>query len=637
MIEEGLQRYFGFSEFKKGQREVISKIVDHQSAAAIFPTGAGKSLCYQLPAMLLPHLTLVVSPLLALMKDQIDFLVKQGIPAARLDSTLSKDEYNQIIEEARYGELKILMIAVERFKNERFRAQLQRMRISLLVIDEAHCISEWGHNFRPDYLKLPAYRKEFDIGQVLLLTATATPQVIEDMCLKFKMPRENVTVTGFYRSNLYLQVSPTPEPGKKAHLLKRINESPEAPTIVYVTLQKTAEKVAGFLHDNGVRAFPYHAGMANEEREEIQNKFLCGEIDCVVATIAFGMGIDKKDIRRVIHYDLPKSIENYSQEIGRSGRDGETSFCEILANRDNISVLENFIYGDTPGKQGIVKLLRNILNHDEPLWEIKILALTYELDIKMLPLKTLLVYLEMEGIIHPKYTRFDEYMFKYKEEPSAIVNKFEGERKAFVKEIIANCSTKKVWTYVDVQGIIQGYGGAERKRVISALDYFSEKGWIELQSKQAIEVYDIVQRDFNATEVGEKMYRLFEAKEKHEIQRIHNLINFFESSSCISKKLAHYFDEDIEKNECGHCSFCKTGPAVIPHTIELPPLSTLNFSDLTSEFIETAGEHCSVLNITKFLCGISSPALIRLKAKKFRHFGTLERYPFELVKNWADR
>ncbi len=316
-------------------------------------------------------MTLVISPLLALMKDQIDFLIQHHIPAARLDSTLSKREYNQILEKARNGELKILMIAVERFKNERFRTQLQKMDISLMVVDEAHCISEWGHNFRPDYLKLPSYRKEFGIPQVLLLTATATGQVIDDMCNKFEVPRDNVTVTGFYRDNLYLQVSPTPEKEKTSYLLQRIKESPKAPSIVYVTLQKTAENVSAFLYNNGINAYPYHAGMADEEREETQNKFLAGKIDCVVATIAFGMGIDKKDIRRVIHFDLPKSIENYSQEIGRSGRDGERSLCEILANRDNISVLENFIYGDTPERQAINKLFYIIKQHNNPVWETK--------------------------------------------------------------------------------------------------------------------------------------------------------------------------------------------------------------------------------------------------------------------------
>ncbi|MBE0501970.1 MAG: ATP-dependent DNA helicase RecQ, partial [Desulfuromonadales bacterium] len=371
MLENELQKYFGFSTFRTGQEAVISKIAAQQSAVAIFPTGAGKSLCYQLPAMLLPHMTLVVSPLLALMKDQIDSLVQHRIPAARLDSTLSTDEYDHILAKARNGTLKILMISVERFKNERFRAQLQKMNISLLVVDEAHCISEWGHNFRPDYLKLPVYRKQFGIQQVLLLTATATEQVIADMCVKFEVPGENVTITGFYRPNLFLQVTPTPESQKQVYLHQRIQESPSDPSIVYVTLQKTAERVSDSLRAHGIRSLPYHAGMAAEERERIQNEFLAGEIDCVVATIAFGMGIDKKNIRRVIHYDLPKSIENYSQEIGRSGRDGQPSFCEVLANRDNISVLENFIYGDTPENQAINKLLQIIQHHQDPVWEIK--------------------------------------------------------------------------------------------------------------------------------------------------------------------------------------------------------------------------------------------------------------------------
>ncbi len=342
MLRQQLQKHFGFNTFLKGQEDVIRKVLKRQSAAAIFPTGAGKSLCYQLPAMLLPGMTLVVSPLLSLMKDQLDFLLANNIPAARLDSTLARDEYGRIIESAKNGELKILMIAVERFKNERFRAQLQKMNISLLVVDEAHCISEWGHNFRPEYLKLPDYQKEFKIAQTLLLTATATEQVIDDMCAKFNILKENVFVTGFYRDNLFLQITPTDNSEKKDRLLQKIRKTPQDPTIVYVTLQKTAEDVAQFLCANKINAHPYHAGMETEKREEIQNKFMDGTLACIVATIAFGMGIDKKDIRRIIHYDLPKSIENYSQEIGRSGRDGMPAICEVLANRDNIHILEKF-------------------------------------------------------------------------------------------------------------------------------------------------------------------------------------------------------------------------------------------------------------------------------------------------------
>ncbi|MEA3222656.1 MAG: RecQ family ATP-dependent DNA helicase [Thermodesulfobacteriota bacterium] len=633
MLENQLKRFFGFNSFKKGQKEVISRIMNRQSAAAIFPTGAGKSLCYQLPAMLLPHMTLLVSPLLSLMKDQLDFLLKHNIPAARLDSTLEKEEYNTTLEKARNGELKILMISVERFKNERFRLHLQKMNVSLLVIDEAHCISEWGHNFRPEYLKLPVYQREFEIRQVLLLTATATEQVISDMCDKFGVFRENIIATGFYRSNLFLQITPTVESEKQIRLLNRIREYPEAPTIVYVTLQKTSEDVGDFLSANGINASPYHAGMESEERETIQHKFMEGELACVVATIAFGMGIDKYDIRRVIHYDLPKSIENYSQEIGRSGRDGKKSLCEVLANKDNINVLENFVYGDTPEKKDIYNLIHKIQNHGSKVWETKLNTLSNELNIRLLPLKTLLVYLDMEGIISPKFTWFEKYSFKYHIESSDILGKFHGERKEFVAAVLAHCHTKKTWTYVDMRGILESYG-ANRQRIIMALEYFDEKGWIALQSRQAIEVYEIMTQDFNIGELTERMYRLFKTKELHEIQRIHNMVNFFESNSCLSKRLAEYFGEHLEKDHCGHCSFCKSGLVALQHTTELQPFSNFDFENLSTEFINTMSEHFSTANLAKFLCGISSPIFMKLKIKKLPHFGMLERYPFLAVKKW---
>jgi ATP-dependent DNA helicase RecQ len=532
MLKKQLKEYFGFNSFLKGQEEVIGKVLEHQSAAAIFPTGAGKSLCYQLPAILLPGMTLVVSPLLSLMKDQLDFLLGNNIPAARLDSTLAKDEYGRIIESAKNGELKILMIAVERFKNERFRSHLQKMNITLLVVDEAHCISEWGHNFRPEYLKLPDYQKEFKIAQTLLLTATATEQVIDDMCAKFNISRDNVFVTGFYRDNLFLQIAPTENAEKKDRLLQRIRETPQDPTIVYVTLQKTAADVAQFLGANKINTHPYHAGMETEKREEIQNKFMDGTLACIVATIAFGMGIDKKNIRRIMHYDLPKSIENYSQEIGRAGRDGMPALCEVLANRDNIHILENFIYGDTPEKPSILQLLRIIKENKDSVWEIKTVKLANEMNIRILPLKTLLVYLALEVIIQPRLTYFEEYSFKYKAEPTAIISSFEGERKQFVTAIINHCHTKKIWTTVDIQAILKDYN-TDRQRILAALEYFDEKGLIELQSKQAVEVYDILTRAFNIDDMAEKMYALFKKKESLEIQRIHNMVSFFESNACI--------------------------------------------------------------------------------------------------------
>ncbi len=635
MIEAQLQKYFGFGSFRAGQRDVVARIVDGQSAAAIFPTGAGKSLCYQLSAMMLPHMTLVVSPLLALMKDQIDFLTSRNIPAARLDSTLTAEEYGRILGRAKDGELKILMISVERFRNERFRSHFQRMNTSLLVVDEAHCISEWGHNFRPEYLKLPAYRKEFAIPQVLLLTATATERVVADMCAKFDVPRGNVTVTGFYRSNLFLQVSPVAESRKEPHLLQRIQEAPQAPTIVYVTLQKTAERISEFLQSRGVNSCPYHAGMDAPERERIQNRFLAGEVDCIVATIAFGMGIDKSDIRRVIHYDLPKSIESYSQEIGRSGRDGAPSFCEVLANRDHLSILENFVYGDTPERQAVDKLLQVIQQQTGRTWETRLIGLSYELDIRILPLKTLLVYLDMEGVIKPRYTRFDEYAFKYRVQPADILAHFEGERREFVQEVLKGCRTKKTWTYADIDAILCGYGRADRPRVVAALDYFCEKGWIELQAKQEVEAYEVLVRDFDLAALSKKLCGLFAAKESHEIRRIQAMVDFFESDSCLSGQLARYFGDEIGTDRCGHCSFCTTGRAAIPQTVKRRPLNEIDFREVTGEFVRVARNRCSVSNVTKFLCGVTSPALMKLNARRLARFGALERYPFLEVRRWV--
>jgi len=633
MLKQQLQKYFGFNTFFKGQEDVISKVLERHSAAAIFPTGAGKSLCYQLPAMLLPGLTLVVSPLLSLMKDQLDFLLANNIPAARLDSTLSRNDYNKILDSAKNGDLKILMISVERFKNERFRSHLQKMNVTLLVVDEAHCISEWGHNFRPEYLKLPDYQKEFKITQTLLLTATATEQVISDMCAKFDILKENVLVTGFYRDNLFLQVTPTQTSEKNNRLLQRIRQAPQDSTIVYVTLQKTAEAVAAFLGANKINAHPYHAGMDSEKREQIQNKFMDGSLSCIVATIAFGMGIDKKDIRRIIHYDLPKSIENYSQEIGRSGRDGDPSLCEVLANRDSIHILENFIYGDTPEKPSILQLLKIIKENDGFIWEIKVQALSNAVNIRFLPLKTLLVYLAMEKIIRPKMTYFAEYSFKYKKKPSEIINKFEGERKQFVTAVIDHCQTRKVWTTVDIQAILNSFN-TDRQRILAALEYFDEQGWIELQSKQAVEVYDILTQAFDIDALVEKMDALFKKKEGLEIQRIHNMVGFFESDACISKQLAGYFGENLQKERCGHCSFCKSGKAVLQNTTELKPLTQFEYGKITTEFIQAAEEQFSEVNLTKFLCGIYTPVFSKLKIKKLSHFGILESYPFLEVKSW---
>ncbi len=634
-----LEQVFGYPQFRAGQEAAISAVLAGRSAAAIFPTGSGKSLCYQLPALLLPHLTLVVSPLLALMQDQLAFLQRHGIAAASIDSAQSRDEASAVMARAKAGELKILMISVERLKNERFRNFLQQVPISLLVVDEAHCISEWGHNFRPDYLKLPDYQRQFNIPQALLLTATATPNVIADMQVKFAIAESDVITTGFYRANLNLWVEPVTGAAKRQRLVQWMGERIGQPSIVYVTLQKTAEHIAQHLNQNGISANAYHAGLPHDQREGIQRQFMGGQLNCIVATIAFGMGIDKSDIRNVVHFDLPKSIENYSQEIGRAGRDGAPSECLVLANRDSLNVLENFVYGDTPELQGIrcvLDELREAMVQGQ--WEFMLLPLSDQSNIRQLPLKTLLVQLELRGLIAPRYAYFAEYRFKFLIEPEVLLAKFEGERQQFVSAIIQTSSRARTWATVNFDGLYSQHQ-ADRNRVVKALDYFQEKGWIELESKQMTEVYSLLVQDFDAQALSLELHAYFTAHERGEITRIHAMLALFASETCLSYRLAQYFGDEQAPQKCGHCSVCAGQVAHLPEPPELMPLVDKNFEALCGAFIhrhqEFTGSYPPAERLTRFLCGISVPMFTKMKARAIPGFAALENYPYAAVRDWA--
>src|SRR2546423_6202770 len=292
---EILTSRFGYTEFRPGQQQVVESLLAGRSAVAVFPTGAGKSLCYQLPALMLEGVTVVVSPLIALMKDQIDLLARQGIDAARLDSSLDANEVRAVSDRLRAGSLKLLYVAPERFNNERFLAQLGQTKIALFAVDEAHCISEWGHNFRPDYLKLAARARELGAERVLALTATATAAVVADIRAGFEIEERDSVVTGFYRPNLTLLTTPVHARERDQALIDRLRERAPGPTIIYVTLQRTAERVAALLAAAGLPARAYHAGMNADERVEVQEWWTHSDANIVVATIAFGMVIDKAD------------------------------------------------------------------------------------------------------------------------------------------------------------------------------------------------------------------------------------------------------------------------------------------------------------------------------------------------------
>ncbi|WP_339685802.1 RecQ family ATP-dependent DNA helicase [uncultured Pseudoalteromonas sp.] len=633
---QSLEQHFGFNQFRGGQQQTIEQLLNGQSSLAIFPTGSGKSLCYQLTALHLPHLTLVVSPLLALMKDQISFLNSKGIYAASLDSSQDQMQSSTVMNDVRSGKVKVLMVSVERFKNERFREFINQIAVSMLVVDEAHCISEWGHNFRPDYLKLPRYREELNIPLVLLLTATATKKVKRDMAERFAIAPECIVQTGFYRANLDLSVLSVKTADKNTELANIISAQ-NGPGIVYVTLQQSAEQVANMLSNQGLQAVAYHAGLEDTLRWQIQDDFMGGKINVVVATIAFGMGVDKADIRFVIHYDLPKSIENYSQEIGRAGRDGNPSQCFTLANLDGLNTVENFVYGDTPELSGIEHVINDIRQHhsSQQQWEMQEYSLSSDSNIRQLALKTLLVQLEIQGAITPQYAYYADFKYKFLVDKNELLGQFDEQRQAFLTQIFSHTDFKKVWGTLNFDSLTQA-AQVDRKRVVAALDYLAEKQLITLETKRITQVYKVHSEVINNPELAQQLHDYFTDKEQAEIKRIAALVRFFELQSCLSYNLARYFDDQNAPQQCGHCSVCRGHSVKLEYSVQADVVDESVIYQKVDEFLQHLASkginNVGVETQCRFLAGMSVPLFARNKVRQLSGFALCEAMRYSDIK-----
>lgn len=364
-LHNALRHYFGYDKFRQGQEEIISEIINRRPVLAVLPTGAGKSLCFQLPSLLMEGITLVISPLISLMKDQAEALRSRGIGAAYLDSSLNSNEYGKILYDTLNGRVKFLYVAPERLVNTQFVAFCKRANITLVAVDEAHCVSQWGHSFRKDYYNIPNFIALLPKRPlVAAFTATATEEVRWDILQRLQITNAKVVVSGFDRPNLHFRVQRSMD--KERSLLEYLDKHKDECGIIYCATRNKVEQVTQLLVRQGYLALRYHAGLTPDERQLNQDYFINGQVQIIVATNAFGMGIDKADVRFVVHYNMPKDIESYYQEAGRAGRDGKSAECLLLYDKADVAINTYLIGHDQPDlawKDRELKLLDKMITY----------------------------------------------------------------------------------------------------------------------------------------------------------------------------------------------------------------------------------------------------------------------------------
>jgi ATP-dependent DNA helicase RecQ len=622
-----LREVFGHERFRPGQEEVVRTLLEGRSALAVFPTGGGKSVCYQLPALLLEGVTLVVSPLIALMKDQVDGLRARGIAAARLDSTLDGGELRAVEEAMEGGELKLLYVAPERFRNEEFRRRVKRLKVAMVAVDEAHCISEWGHNFRPDYLKLAKIFRALKVPRVLALTATATPKVARDIRKSFRIAMADHVQLSFHRPNLDLRVTPCGAGERKGLLLERLREVDGA-AVVYVTRQETAEEVATFLNREGLGARAYHAGLPDEFRSDAQAAFMEGRTRIIVATIAFGMGIDKSNIRAVFHYNLPKSLENHTQEIGRAGRDGKPARCEMLACADDLTVLENFIHSDTPSPRALGNLLDRVMRLGE-VFDVWPYDLSMTCDIRPAVIETVLTYLETDGWIEATGMFKARYRVKRLRSVEALLaGRPAGERK-FLKRLLECGEEKRFWMWYEPTVLAERLG-VSRAKVVAALISLGEAGDAVVEASGVRLGFRRKREPEDLRVMAEEMAAKFLAREAADLDRLRQVLGISSHRGCLTAYLTKHFGE-VLREPCGHCDRCRGVPA---KRIQRKAVRRVSDGELAAIKALAEQRHAALASarqMARFLCGMASPASTRERLTRHDAFGLLSDLPFAEV------
>ncbi|KAK2001058.1 RecQ family ATP-dependent DNA helicase [Colletotrichum falcatum] len=596
LAERVLKERFGLQSFRLEQKAAIVRLLAGESAVVVFPTGGGKSLCYQVPAVAIKELdrvtgsrspedggvSVVISPLIALMKDQVDALRRRGISAAVLDSTQSREEFVETHNKLANGKLDLLYCAPERLNNEGFLASLQSIRggIRLLAIDEAHCISEWGHSFRPDYLKIARFAKEANVERVVCLTATATATVAEDIRATFNIPPKGLFVTSMYRPNLRLMVEPISSDDDQVEICSRFLKKHPGPAIIYATTHAGTETLARDLVKKKFNARPYHAGLNKDTRSELQDEFLRSDNMIIVGTIAFGMGIDKENVRTIIHFDLPSSIEAYSQQIGRAGRDGKPSTCLLYLSNKDFFLRNIMVHGERPSRMALHALFDEICSTENcqmragDTFSVAMTSQSRRVDIRETQLSIIYAYLELKfGLLRASTPQYSEYKYKILQ-PRAVATD-SSPAAVYIRE---HCRVAQLWTHIDVD-VPANSGSVTRADVIRKLDSWAEAGVIMLDKKGVQKVFRLSKplpsKRNEIDSIIDEIDAEISKKEKQDLRRVQDLVDLLTGTACLTRGLAAYFADKTHASiaECGHCTWCETHkqvklPGFVPQTLD---------------------------------------------------------------------